>query len=132
VRSGRALIVALIVGSALLVGAVATAVLVPRDVSLPGDLAPYVDAARERARAAAGLPEPIPLRVTGARCSTDLASAVLAFETPFGHRSYAIIGFGETPGPDDPGSPTAIVGQSEAEFEASSGAGTVWTEACPP
>lgn len=84
-----------------------------------GQLALYLELARDRARSSMGLAGLFPARLVEARCSEDGRAADLTFESGLASiRSYATIGF---PAPEDwnaPGATTVIVGSSQPAIDA--------------
>jgi hypothetical protein len=84
-----------------------------------GQLAPYLEAARDRARSSTGLAGLFPARFVETRCSVDGRSADLTFESGLASvRSYATIGFLSPKDWNTPGATTVIVGSDQPAIDA--------------
>ncbi len=88
------------------------------DAPVSGQLAPYLERARDMARSSMGLAGLVPVRLVEARCSEDGRAAVLTFESGLASiRSYASIGFPPAEEWSAPGAVIGIVGASQPESD---------------
>jgi hypothetical protein len=98
-----------------------------------GQLAPYIEAARDRARSSMGLAGLFPARFVETRCSVDGRSADLTFESGLAAiRSYATIGFPSVEDWYEPGTVTVIVGSGQPAIDATRSVSCDEVEIGPP